>query len=52
MLEVVFAVSKSNQNIDKLRIFEYDILCTAYADDTIIFVKSQTPVIEILKVLQ
>ena len=51
VLEVVFAVIKSNQNIDKLRIFEHDFLYTAYADDTIFFVKNQTSVIEILKIL-
>ena len=50
VLEVVFAVIKSNQNIDKLRIFEHDFLYTAYADDTIFFVKNQTSVIEILKI--
>ena len=50
VLEVVFAVIKSNQNIDKLRIFEHDFLYTAYTDDTIFFVKNQTSVIEILKI--
>ena len=34
VLEVVLAVIKSNQNIDKLRIFEHDFRYTAYADDT------------------
>ena len=33
LVEVVFAVIKSNQNIDKLRIFDYDFLHTAYASD-------------------
>ena len=42
MLEVVIAVIKWNQNIDKLRIFGYDFLYTAYADDTTFFVKNQT----------
>ena len=50
VLEVVFAVIKSNQNIDKLRIFEHDFLYISYADDTTFFVKNQTSVIEILKV--
>ena len=50
MLESVFAVIKSNQNIDKSRIFEHDFLYTAYADDTTFFVKNQTSAIEILKV--
>ena len=45
MLEFVFAVIKSNQNIYKLRIFEHDFLYTAYADDTTFFVKNQTSVI-------
>ena len=52
MLEVYeFAVIKSNQNIDKLRIFEHGFLYNAYADDTTFFVKNQTSVIQILKVL-
>ena len=38
VLEVVFAVIKSNQNIDKLKIFEYDFLYTAYVDDTTFFI--------------
>ena len=50
MLEVVFAVIKSNQNIDKLGIFEHGFLYTACADDTTFFVKNQTSRIEILKV--
>ena len=33
LLEVVFAVIKSNQNIDKLRIFDDNFLHTAYASD-------------------
>ena len=49
MLEVVFAVIKSNQDIDKLRIFEHDSLYTAYPDDTTFFVKNHTSVIEIFK---
>ena len=50
MSEVVFTVIKSNQNIDKLRIFEHGFLYTAYANDTTLFIKNQTSVIEILKV--
>ena len=34
VLEVVFAVIKSSQNIDKVRIFEHDFVYTEYADDT------------------
>ena len=41
---------KSNQNIDKLRIFEHDFMYTTYADDSTFFVKNQTSVIEMLKV--
>ena len=52
MLEVVFAVIRSNQNVDKLRIFEFDFLYTAYAYGTTYFVKNQTSVIEILKVFE
>ena len=50
VLEVVFAVIRSNQNIGKLRIFDHDFLYTAYAYDTTFFVKKQTFAIEILKV--
>ena len=50
MLEVVFAVIKSNENINKLRIFEHNFLYIVYAADTALFVKSRTSVIEILKV--
>ena len=50
MLQVVFAVIKSNRNINKLRIFEHNFLYTAHADNTTFFVKNQTSVIEILKV--
>ena len=50
VLDVVVIVIKSNQNIDKLRIFEHGFLYTAYANDTTFFVKDQTSVIEILKV--
>ena len=50
MLEVVLAVIKSNQNIDKLRKFEHDFLYTACVDDIVFFVKNQTSVIDIVKV--
>ena len=50
MLEVVFAVIKSNQNIDKLKLFEHDFLYTAHTDDITFFIKNKTSVIGILKV--
>ena len=50
VLEVVLAVIKSNQSIDKLRKFEHDFLYTAYVDDIVFFVKNQTSVIDIVKV--
>ena len=50
VLEVVFAVIKSNQNNDKLRIFEHEFLYRAYADDTLFFVRNQKSVIKILKI--
>ena len=50
VFEVIFAVIKSNQNINKLKIFEHDFLYTAYTDDTTLFAKNQTSVIEILKI--
>ena len=40
VLEEAFSVIKSNQNIDKLRIFEHNILYTAYIYDTTFFVKN------------
>ena len=45
VLEVVFVVNKSNQNFDKLRIFEHDFLYTAYVNGTTFFVKKQRYVI-------
>ena len=50
VLEVVFVVIKSNQNIDELRIFEHGFFNIAYVDDTTFFVKNKTTAIEILKV--
>ena len=52
VLEIVFAVIKSNQNIDKLRILEHDFLYTAYGDENAFLVKNQTYVIEILKIFE
>ena len=51
VLEVVFAVIKSNQNINKLRFSEHDfcILHTPMTPFTF-FVKNQTSVIEFLKI--
>ena len=37
VLEIVFPVIKSNQNSDKLRIFEHNFLYNAYVDDMIFF---------------
>ena len=51
VLETVFEVIKSNQNIDKLRIFEHEFSYAAYADDTTFLVKNQKSVIEILYIL-
>ena len=50
MLELGFAVIKSNQNIDKLRIFENHSLYTACVNGTTFFVKNQASVIEVLKI--
>ena len=47
LLPVVFVMIKSNQNIGKLRIFEHDLLYTAYTNTTFA-VKQQTSVIWIL----
>ena len=44
VLDIVFAVFKSNQKIDKLRIFEHDFFHTVYADDTNFFVKNKDKV--------
>ena len=51
VLDVVFEMSKTNQNIDKVRILEHDFLYTTYADDTTFSVKNQTSVIEIWRFL-
>ena len=50
VLEVVFAVIKSNKMINDLKIFEQEFLYTTYADDTTFFLKNQKSVKEVLKV--
>ena len=50
VLEVVFAVIKSNKMISSLKNFEYEFLYTAFANDTTSFLLNQKSVIEVLKV--
>ena len=50
VLEVLFAVIKSNKKINCLKIFEHKFLYGAYANDTMFFLKNQKSVIEVLKV--
>ena len=38
---------KSNLNIQPINIFDHDFLYTAYADDTIFFIKNKDSVIEL-----
>ena len=52
MLDVVFTVIKSNEIIDKLRIFEHGFLYTAYTNDTSFFEKIQISVLDILKLFE
>ena len=39
VLEILFILSKSDKNIQGIKIFEHEYLYTAYADDTTFFLK-------------
>ena len=47
-LEIRFIFINFNQNIDGINIFDHEYLYTAYADDTMFFLKNQTSVKNVL----
>lgn len=49
VLEIVFIIVSSHQNILPTNIFDHDFFCTPYADDTTFFIKDF--VTELLKTL-
>lgn len=49
VLEIVFIIISSHQNILPINIFDHDFFCTPYADDTTFFIKDF--VTELLKTL-
>ena len=50
VLEIVFLSIKENKNIKGLIRFNHTFLITAYADDTVFFLKSKESLIEVTKV--
>ena len=50
VLEAVFCVIKSNENIKGLNIFNHEFFYTAYADDTTFFLKDKISVFETLNI--
>ena len=42
VLEMVFTLIKTNNNIEGLNIFNHNFLSTAHSDDTTFFIKIQT----------
>ena len=50
VLEIVFLMIKTNQNVQALNIFGHNFLYTAYADDTTFFIKNENSVIELLNI--
>ena len=51
-LDVLFALIKSKKEVSPLNIFDYEILYTAYADDTTFFVKDLNSAKELLSNLK
>ena len=49
VLEILFLCIKENKNIKGLHIFNHIFLCTAYADDTVFFLKDKESLIEVIK---
>ena len=47
-LEIFFYVIKTNQNIERLDIFEYSLLYSAYEDDATFFLKNKKSIMELL----
>ena len=50
VLEIVLPVTKSSKKINGLKIFKYEFIYTAYANDSMFSLKNQKSVIEVLKV--
>ena len=50
VLEIVFSEIKTNKNVVSLKIFENEMLYTAYADCTSVFLKTKISVIKVLQV--
>ena len=51
VLEIVFTLIKTNNNIEGLNIFNHNFLYIAYADDTTFFVKNINSATEIIKTI-
>ena len=49
VLVIAFVLSKTNNNIEGLNIFNHNFLYTAYADDTTFFIKNVNSATEIIK---
>ena len=49
VMEIFFTMARQNENIDKLEIFGFKYLLTAYADDSTFFVKNQSSAKEIFE---
>ena len=50
-LELFFILIKSNKNIHGINIFNHDFLYTAYADDTVFFLKELDSIKNVLEML-
>ena len=51
VLEIVFTLIKTNNNIEGLNIFNHNLLYIAYADDTTFFIKNINSATEIIKTI-
>ena len=49
VLVIAFVLIKTNNNIEGLNIFNHNFLYTAYADDTMFFIKNVNSATEIIK---
>ena len=48
VIEIVFIMIKSNQNIQPIYIFDRNFLYTTFADDATFFIKNKESVIELI----
>ena len=48
-LEVVFSLIKTNPDIEGLRFFSHTFLCSAYVDDTTLFLRNKKSATEVIK---